>query len=64
VRAAPSARKTTSLTHMLPSRRRFTFVTAAGNNVGKEAGDEGDCYRMPPPEVAQFAERPQSPGIR
>jgi len=34
VRAAPSARKTTSLTHMLPSRRRFTFVTAAGNNVG------------------------------
>lgn len=40
-------------------RRHFVRVAAAAASV-----EEGDCYKTPPPDVAQFVERPQSPGIR
>ena len=40
-------------------RRRYVRVSASAG-----AEEDGDCYKTPPPEVAQFVERPQSPGIR
>ena len=40
-------------------RRCSVRASAAGN-----AEEEGECYKLPPPDVAQFVERPQSPGIR
>ena len=43
---------------------RFVRVAtaASGGDVSKTA-TEDEGYKMPPPEVAQFVERPQNPSI-
>lgn len=53
------ARARAKVSQMVPTATKGRcFVRVAA------AAEEGDCYKTPPPDVAQFVERPQSPGIR
>ena len=48
---------------MLKGTRFVRVATAASGGDDSKTTTEDEGYRMPPPEVAQFVERPQNPSI-